>query len=96
MKLVVGLSVGDFDEMLAEQAQGWLSDAAVPADVVARSHVSFADAFADGLLQEVARLEGDAIVVGGSGSSRWIRRSATSVATPSRSPACARARRTHP
>ena len=36
-------------------------------DVVARSHVSFAESFADGLLQEIARLEADAIVVGGSG-----------------------------
>ena len=39
----------------------------MPDDVVARSHVSFADSFADGLIQEVARLEADAIVVGGSG-----------------------------
>ena len=61
------LSVGDFNDLLAEQAQTWLSDAAVPGDVVARSHVSFADSFADGLLKEVARLEADAIVVGGSG-----------------------------
>ena len=61
------LTVGDFNDLISEQAQEWLKDAAVPADVVARSHVVFADSFADGLLQEVARLEADAIVVGGSG-----------------------------
>lgn len=61
------LSSGDFDNHLGEQAQKWLSDAAIPADVVARSHISFADSFADGLLKEIARLEADAIVVGGSG-----------------------------
>ncbi|WP_123028223.1 universal stress protein [Mycolicibacterium stellerae] len=61
------LSVGDFNDLLADQAQEWLSDAAVPADVVAHSHVVFADSFAEGLLQEVARLEADALVVGGSG-----------------------------
>ena len=61
------LSIGDFDDHLAEQAQKWLSEAAVPGDVVARSHVSFAESFADGLIQEIARLEADAIVVGGSG-----------------------------
>jgi len=61
------LSVGDFDNHLAEQAQKWLKEAEVPGDVVARSHVSFADSFTDGLLKEIARLEADAIVVGGSG-----------------------------
>lgn len=61
------LSVGDFNELLAEHAREWLTEAAVPDDVVAHSHVSFADSFADGLIQEIARLEADAIVVGGSG-----------------------------
>ena len=61
------VSAGGYDEVAAEQAQKWLSEAAVPEDVVARSHVSFAESFADGLIQEVARLEADAIVVGGSG-----------------------------
>ncbi|RDH76164.1 universal stress protein [Mycolicibacterium moriokaense] len=61
------LSVGDFDDLLAEQAQKWLDGAAVPPDVVVHSHVVFSESFADGLLQEVARLEADAIVVGGSG-----------------------------
>ncbi len=61
------LSVGNYDELLQEQAEKWLSEAEVPADVAARSHVSFADSFADGLIREIARLEADAIVVGGSG-----------------------------
>jgi nucleotide-binding universal stress UspA family protein len=61
------LAVGGYDELLQEQAAKWLKEAAVPADVVARSHVSFADSFAEGLIQEIARLEADAIVVGGSG-----------------------------
>jgi nucleotide-binding universal stress UspA family protein len=64
---VARLSIGDFDDLLAEQAQKWLEEAAVPDDVVAHSHVSFYESFADGLLREVARLEADAIVVGGSG-----------------------------
>ncbi len=64
---VARLSVGDFDEMLTEQAENWLKEAAVPDDVVARSHVSFAESFAGGLLQEITRLDADGIVVGGSG-----------------------------
>ena len=64
---VARLSVGDFDALLSEQAQKWLDEAAVPSDVVARSHVSFAESFADGLINEIARLEADAIVVGGAG-----------------------------
>jgi nucleotide-binding universal stress UspA family protein len=64
---VARLSVGDFDALLTEQAQKWLNEAAVPSDVVARSHVSFSESFADGLINEIARLEADAIVVGGAG-----------------------------
>jgi nucleotide-binding universal stress UspA family protein len=66
---VARLSVGDYDELLHEQAEKWLSEAraAVPGDVVARSNVSFDEYFADGLIKQVARLEADAIVVGGSG-----------------------------
>ena len=58
-----------YDELLAEQAEKWLGEAgeAIPDDVVANSHASFADSFTDGLIREVARLEADAIVVGGSG-----------------------------
>ncbi len=61
------LSVGHFDDVLAEQARKWLSEVVIPPDVVSHDHVSFSESFADGLLQEVARLEADAIVVGGSG-----------------------------
>src|SRR5918998_63670 len=59
----------DYDELLAEQAQKWLAEAqaSVPEDVVVRGHVSFDDSFADGLIRETARLQADAIVVGGSG-----------------------------
>jgi nucleotide-binding universal stress UspA family protein len=66
---VARLSVGGYDELLHEQAEKWLSEAraAVPDDVIARSNVSFDEYFADGLIKQVARLEADAIVVGGSG-----------------------------
>jgi nucleotide-binding universal stress UspA family protein len=66
---IARLSVGGYDELLQEQAENWLSEAraAVPDDVVARSTVSFDEYFADGLIKQVARLEADAIVVGGSG-----------------------------
>lgn len=64
---VARLSVGDFDGLLTEQAEKWLAEAPVPDDVVAHSHVSFTESFADGLIHEVERLEADAIVVGGSG-----------------------------
>jgi nucleotide-binding universal stress UspA family protein len=58
-----------YEDVLVDQAEKWLSEAraAVPDDVVARGHVSFDDSFADGLIREAARLEADAIVVGGSG-----------------------------
>lgn len=60
---------GGYDELLAEQAEKWLAEAqsAVPDEVVVRGHVRFDDSFADGLIREAARLEADAIVVGGSG-----------------------------
>jgi nucleotide-binding universal stress UspA family protein len=64
---VARLSVGDFEQFLADQAEKWLAEAAIPDDIVAHSHVSFADSFAEGLIKEIARLEADAIVVGGSG-----------------------------
>ncbi len=61
------LTVGHFDEVLAEQAQKWLSEVAIPPGIVSHNHVSFSESFAGGLLQEVARLGADGIVVGGSG-----------------------------
>ncbi|MBO0677843.1 universal stress protein [Mycolicibacterium sp. S2-37] len=58
-----------YDELLAEQAQGWLAEAleAIPADVSADSHVTFDDSYTDGLIREAVRLEAAAIVVGGAG-----------------------------
>jgi nucleotide-binding universal stress UspA family protein len=61
------LSTGGYRDLLGEQAQKWLEGAHIPDDIVARSHVSFAESFADGLLHEIARLGADAIIVGGSG-----------------------------
>ncbi len=60
---------GDYEDRLAEQAEQWLAEAraSVPADVVAGTHVSFDDSYADGLIKEAARVQADLIVVGGSG-----------------------------
>jgi nucleotide-binding universal stress UspA family protein len=62
-------ATGGYEELLAEQGEKWLVEAlaSVPDDVAVRSHVTFSDSFADGLIRETARLEADAIVVGGSG-----------------------------
>lgn len=61
--------VGGYDEHLAEQAEHWLAEARamIPADIVAGTHVSFDDSYADGLIKEAARVQADLIVVGGSG-----------------------------
>jgi nucleotide-binding universal stress UspA family protein len=65
---LLGAGVG-YEQLLAEQAEKWLAEAlaTVSDDIDAHGHVSFDDSFADGLLREVARLEADVIVVGGSG-----------------------------
>ena len=62
-------AAGDYEELLAEQAGEWLAEAraSVPDDVSLASHVVFDDSSADGLIRETGRLEGDLIVVGGSG-----------------------------
>jgi nucleotide-binding universal stress UspA family protein len=62
-------AVAGYDELLSEQAEKWLAEAlaTVPDGVDAHGHVSFVDSFADGLIREVARLEADIMVVGGSG-----------------------------
>jgi nucleotide-binding universal stress UspA family protein len=59
----------DYEAKLGEQAEKWLVEAvaSVPDDLTAHSHVVFDDSFAEGLIQEIARLEADLIVVGGSG-----------------------------
>lgn len=61
--------IGGYDEHLAEQAEHWLAEARamIPADIVAGTHVSFDDSYADGLIKEAARVQADLIVVGGSG-----------------------------
>lgn len=63
------VQVGGYDEVLAEQAEHWLAEARamIPADIVAGTHVSFDDSYADGLIKEAARVQADLIVVGGSG-----------------------------
>jgi nucleotide-binding universal stress UspA family protein len=63
------VTTGGYEEVLAEQGEKWLAEAlaSVPDDVIARSHVSFNDSFADGLIGEVSRVEADLIIVGGSG-----------------------------
>ncbi|OLP01697.1 universal stress protein UspA [Mycolicibacterium porcinum] len=60
---------GGYEEVLAEQAQGWLDDAlaSVPGDVAAHTHLSFDESFTDGLIREALRLEAVALVVGGAG-----------------------------
>src|SRR5262245_60978111 len=60
---------GTYEDQLAEQAEEWLVDAraSVPNDIVTRTHVSFDDSFAEGIIKETARVEADLMVVGGSG-----------------------------
>ncbi|HEX5144774.1 MAG TPA: universal stress protein [Mycobacterium sp.] len=59
----------NYDELVAAQAQQWLSEAAatVPADVKVTTHVSFNESFAEGLILECARLQAEALVVGAAG-----------------------------
>jgi nucleotide-binding universal stress UspA family protein len=63
------VAAGGYEELLSEQAEKWLADAlaSVPDDVVACSHATFDDSFADGLIRETARVEADIVIVGGSG-----------------------------
>ncbi len=60
------VTVGGYDQILADQAQKWLDDAAagVPEDIEVDTHISFNESFAEGLIQQAARLEAEAIVVG--------------------------------
>ncbi|BBX94130.1 universal stress protein [Mycolicibacterium boenickei] len=60
---------GGYEEVLAEQAQGWLDDALamVPDDVVAHPHLSFDESFTDGLIRQALRFHAVALVVGGAG-----------------------------
>ena len=60
---------GNFEEVLAAQAQRWLDDAAgtVPDDIAVSTHIAFNESFAEGLIEESARLQADVIVVGAAG-----------------------------
>lgn len=60
---------GGYQEVLTAQAQDWLDEAAasVPDDVVAHTHLSFDESFADGLIRAAQQLQAVAIVVGGAG-----------------------------
>ena len=64
-----GLVAGGYEEVLAEQARGWLDAAAatVPDDIEVTTHISFNESFAAGLIEESARLQAEAIVVGAAG-----------------------------
>ncbi|KOS57684.1 universal stress protein [Rhodococcus rhodochrous] len=58
-----------YEDVLAGTGEAWLAQAAatVPDDVRAHTHLSFHDSFAQGLLDEVARLGARAVVLGAAG-----------------------------
>ena len=60
------VTVGGYEDILARQAQTWLDDAAatIPEDIEVDTHITFSESFAEGLIQQAAKLEADAIVVG--------------------------------
>lgn len=61
--------VGGYEQILAAQAQEWLDAAAtaVPDDIEVATHICFKESFAEGLIEETARLQAEAIVVGAAG-----------------------------
>ncbi|EME66867.1 Usp family protein [Rhodococcus ruber BKS 20-38] len=58
-----------YEDVLAGTGEAWLAQAAatVPDDVRAHTHLSFHDSFAQGLLDEVARLGARSVVLGAAG-----------------------------
>ncbi|MBD8053759.1 universal stress protein [Rhodococcus ruber] len=58
-----------YEDVLAGTGEAWLAQAAatVPDDVRAHTHLSFHDSFAQGLLDELARLGARAVVLGAAG-----------------------------
>lgn len=69
-KLHTGLiPTAGYEDLIAKQADEWLAEAlaTVADDVVVHGHRFFSESFAEGLISEAARLEAEAIVVGGSG-----------------------------
>ncbi|WP_197382327.1 universal stress protein [Mycolicibacterium mengxianglii] len=66
-KLMPGLvPAGAYDDILTGQARIWLDAAAarVPEDVEVTTHISVHESFAEGLIEEAARLQAELIVVG--------------------------------
>lgn len=65
----LGGSPASYEQLVAQQADEWLTEAVaqVPPGVVAHAHRVFSESFAQGLIDEVSRLQADALVVGGSG-----------------------------
>ncbi|MFE5702658.1 universal stress protein [Rhodococcus sp. ACS1] len=72
-----------FDDILASRAQRWLNEAksSVPSDIDVDVHLSFHESFAQGILDEVTRLDAHAIVVGAAGDGLLGRHSVGSVST---------------
>ncbi|KGJ76947.1 hypothetical protein GY21_08915 [Cryobacterium roopkundense] len=62
----VPASSADFDALLEEQAREWLAAAVaqIPDDVVATTHVLWADSTSEGLITAAAQFDSDRIVVG--------------------------------
>lgn len=61
--------IGGYEEILSEQANEWLAQAAatVPEDIKTTTHIVFDESFAEGLISEAQRLEAELIVVGAAG-----------------------------
>ncbi len=73
---------GNYEQVLAGQARTWLDAAAatVPDDVEIATHFSFNESSAEGLLEQSARLQAEAIVIGAAGDGLVGRYSIGSVA----------------
>ena len=72
-----------YDRYLQDQAQAWLTDAAatVPAPTSVRTHVRYADSFAEGLVHAADGLGASCIVVGAANGGRRGRHRLGTVAT---------------
>jgi nucleotide-binding universal stress UspA family protein len=64
----VPASAADYEGIIARQAQLWLDEAMarIPADVVATSHVLWAESTSEGLIEATTTFDSDRIVVGAS------------------------------
>lgn len=65
----LGGAPASYEKLVADSTDPWIADALaeVPLGITAHGHRNFADSFAEGLINEVVRLEADFLVVGGSG-----------------------------